>query len=277
MIPDTDFVSDLIREVAEEEIMPRFRRLGADDVRQKTGPQDLVTAADLASEERLSRALVAHLPGSLAVGEEAVAAAPELLARLSGADPVWVIDPLDGTLNFTEGRTDFTVIVALVRDGETVAGWIHHPIGGETINAVRGGGAWLDGRRVTVAPALDPEALTGALYIGPRRAPELFERVKELRPRLGPRAYTRCAGAEHMALARGDVHYAIFTRIMPWDHAAGCLIHGEAGGYLALMSGEPYRPAKTEGQLMMAPDEATWQRLRTLFTARADGEGASRG
>ena len=264
---DIDHVSALIRETAEAEILPRYQRLEAADIRQKSGPQDLVTAADLASEARLERALRAHLPGSAVVGEEGAFADPTLLERLRGAGAVWIIDPVDGTINFCEGRPHFVVIVALVRDGVIVAGWLHDVLAGETAVAARGAGAWIGGRRLSVAPSAPFERMTGAVYVGAKRAPELHERAKALRPLMGARSYLRSAGAEYLALVRATSHYALFTRLMPWDHVAGYLIHAEAGGYAACLDGTDYRPWPIEGSLLLAPDRATWDALARRFTA----------
>lgn len=264
---DIDRVTALIRETAEAEILPRYQRLEAGDIRQKTGPQDLVTAADLASEARLEQALRALLPGSLVVGEEGVSADASLLERLHGGGAIWIIDPVDGTINFCEGRPHFAVIVALVEDGAIVAGWLHDVLAGETAVAARGAGAWIGGRRLSVAAAAPFERMTGAVYIGAKRAPALHERSKQLRPLMGARSYLRSAGAEYLALVRGTSHYALFTRLMPWDHAAGYLIHAEAGGYAACLDGRAYRPWPIEGSLMLAPDRATWDALRERFTA----------
>lgn len=266
---DIDEISRLIAETAAEEIMPRFRRLEAGDVSEKSGPQDLVTAADLASEARLDKALRTILPGSVVVGEEAAAQDPRVLDRLTDEAPVWIVDPLDGTLNFTEGKPEFVVLVALVHRGETLAGWIHHPVRGLSVSATRGAGAWRDGNRLQVLPAAAPDEMTGALYIGARRTPELYERLKRIRDRLGPRSHTRCAGAEYLAMVLGTGHYAIFTRLLPWDHAAGVLIQCEAGGHGARLDGRAYRPAEKDGVLLMAPDEPSWQALRALFCDEA--------
>src|SRR3954471_25020005 len=120
-----------IAAAATEEIKPRFGRLSAQDIRQK-GPNDLVTIADLAMEHRLTRELVDLLPGSLVVGEEACAEDPSVQDRLVTGDLVWLLDPIDGTYNFARSRPLIAVIVALVRQGETIAGWIHDPLTGST-------------------------------------------------------------------------------------------------------------------------------------------------
>lgn len=272
MILDIDRVSQLIREAAEAEILPRFRKLRQEDIREKTGPQDLVTAADIGAEERLTPCLRALVPGSLVVGEEAAFKNPDILQRLTGRELIWIIDPVDGTANFAEGRPDFAVIVAAVRDNQVVAGWIHDVIAGETATAESGEGAWLDGRRLSVARPGAVERMTGALYVGAKRAPRLHARLKTLRTdrRLGQRSYLRSAGSEYLALVRGRSHYALFNRLLPWDHAAGYLIHREAGGFGRGLDGSAYRPwPPSDMPLLLAPDQASWRALVDLFGSSA--------
>ena len=143
MIPDSENVIAIIREVAAAEIMPRFRNLGADDVAQKRSPSDLVTTADLEAERRLTAALTALSPGSAVIGEEAAEHDPAVLSALAGESPVWLIDPVDGTNNFAHDKPCFAVIVAFCLGGETVAGWIHDPIADATMWAAKGRGAWI--------------------------------------------------------------------------------------------------------------------------------------
>src|SRR5713226_9430960 len=102
MLVDSETVERLIAEIAAEEVMPRFEKLEAGDVSEKS-PGDLVTIADVATEHRLTPALIDLLPGSLVVGEEAAAAEPAVLGRLDGDDPVWRVDPIDGTVNYAAG------------------------------------------------------------------------------------------------------------------------------------------------------------------------------
>jgi fructose-1,6-bisphosphatase/inositol monophosphatase family enzyme len=262
---DIDQVAAIIREAAETKILPRFNRLTEGDIEEKTGPKDLVTAADLEAEAVLSRRLTGLLPGSTVVGEEAVAKDLTLVHRLDDEAPVWVIDPVDGTWNFTQGNPVFTVIVALVSSGRVRIGWIHDPIGNATITAEEGSGTWEAGARLTVPSPTELKTMKAALYIGARRAPALHERIKALAHDLGPRSYLSCAGAEYLALARGTTHYAVFTRLLPWDHAAGNLIFAEAGGYARMMDDRPYQPRPIDGTLLLAPNEAAWHALRELL------------
>ena len=120
-------VADLVREVAAEEILPRWRNLTVGDVRTKSKSGDLVTVADHAAEVALTMRLGEAYPNSHVVGEEAVAANPRVLEYLRRAEPVWVIDPIDGTRVFSQGGTTFDVMVALVVGGRPIAGWIYAP------------------------------------------------------------------------------------------------------------------------------------------------------
>src|SRR3546814_20921062 len=96
------------------------------------------------------------LVGSRVLGEEAVANNPGLLSMLDEGQPVWVVDPLDGTGNFSAGLPIFTVIVALVVGGEVRAGWIHDPLNGRMAVAHKGEGTFVDGHRVSISR---PDAL----------------------------------------------------------------------------------------------------------------------
>jgi fructose-1,6-bisphosphatase/inositol monophosphatase family enzyme len=260
---DIDAVARLIAEAAAEEIMPRFAKLAVGDVREK-GPGDLVTIADEAVERRLAPQLIGLLPGSCVIGEEEAAVDVSVLQRLEEPAPVWIIDPVDGTANFAAGKGDFGVMVALVQAGRTVAGWIHDPVNKRMATAERGAGAWLDGKRLAVAPPpADPAELSGTLLVGFHGDPELGRRIQQRRERIRAVKSRRCAATEYLQLATGQMHFALFSRLMPWDHAPGVLIHAEAGGYNGYIDdGGGYEPARiTAKGLLLAPDRASWQAL----------------
>ncbi len=253
-------IVEVLREAARAEILPRFRRLAAGDIRAKSGPLDLVTAADEAAERRITAALRALHPGCFVLGEEAAAADPSLLGQLREHDLAFVVDPVDGTANFAAGVPLFGVMCAAVRRGETVAGWIHDPLSGDTLAAERGAGAFVLGEasvRARVAPPAPVAGMLGAVSWG-YMPPPLKARVL---PRLAGLAATlnfRCAAHEYRLAATGGAHLLAYNRLMPWDHAAGVLIHAEAGGFSAQPDGTPYSPLVHTGGLVCAPDRASW-------------------
>lgn len=271
MLPAPQEVARIIARVAAEEIMPRYRNLSPGDVGHKRHPRDLVTTADTIAERRLTEALTALLPGSLVVGEEAADADPDVLRRLAGETPVWLIDPVDGTSNFVHGKDCFAVIVACCQGGETKAGWLHDPISGTTIWAAAGEGAWRQTpagpQRLRLASADGTAAMMGSL--GPRTAERLH------RKRLGglaeaPSRFVRLGstGREYMELATGALDFAQYHGLKPWDHAAGVLVHREAGGVSLLRERRcPYRaePSIVAATLLLAPDEAAWYSLDAML------------
>lgn len=262
---DLDIVSDIVRDVAATEIMPRFRNLAARDVSEKF-VGDPVTAADLGAEHALTERLTALLPGSQVVGEESVADDPTLLSRLEQPGPVWVVDPLDGTINFAGGLPVFAVMVALVDNGRTVAGWIHDPVHEMTATAAAGQGAWFGATPTKLNPPDGLARMSGALHtrFGDRdTAAHLAKQSSALASALD----LHCAGMEYLAMLAGRLHFAVYPRAYPWDHLAGALLIAEAGGHVARTDGSPYEATgRTAGApLLVAANETCWQTVRREF------------
>ncbi|HEX2117473.1 MAG TPA: inositol monophosphatase [Alphaproteobacteria bacterium] len=263
MTPDPEKVAALLRRAASEIILPRFRNLQKDEIREK-GPGDLVTIADTEAEQMLAPLLRQLAPGSVVVGEEAVAADADVLDHLS-AEGVWLIDPVDGTFNFVHGNPNFAVMAAYVERGSVRAGWIHEPLENETVWAVAGEGAWHGAERLRLAAVPPPEQMVGSVSGRTPRGARARD-VLQSRREFGPLVNIRCAGRTYTGLARGQIHYAYFSRSRPWDHAAGWLIYDEAGGRGAFLDGEAYTPRRADHPLLLAPDDARWSEFHALLT-----------
>jgi len=198
-----------------------------DSVRSKSTRTDLVTEADQASEQLIVARLLAERPADAIVAEESG-------SREGTSGLTWVVDPLDGTINFVYGFPVFGVSIACRSsiDGTTVVGVVHDPIRGETFSALLGGGAFRDGVRLVLEPGPElGEALvgTGFSYQSDRRAAQasllgsILPRVRDIR-RAGAAAIDLC----WVAAGRLDAFYE--AGLAPWDLAAGSLIVTEAGG-----------------------------------------------
>ncbi|MFT5682765.1 MAG: fructose-1,6-bisphosphatase/inositol monophosphatase family enzyme [Myxococcota bacterium] len=260
-----DAVVELVVEAAERLILPRYQSLTAGQIRTKSGPHDLVTIADEEAERWLTPRLSALLPGSVVVGEEAVATDPGALSRLLGAAPVWLIDPVDGTLNFAEGRPDFCVMVALVQGGIIESGVIYEPLKGRCCIARRGAGAWLRSLPDGIDHPLPGPAtgrvseLTGFAYHRPLKG----RSVAVSHRRLGS------AGVEYVRLAMGLDAFSLYDRNMPWDHAAGSLLLTETGGRVAHVDGSDYRPGPSPGPPLLTASAVTWAKVRSALGMEA--------
>jgi fructose-1,6-bisphosphatase/inositol monophosphatase family enzyme len=266
---DLGAIAALLRAVGRAEIMPRFRHLPACGVRTKSGPFDLVTEADEAAEAVIAAGLRQLFPGALVIGEEATAADPSLLGGLADAALAFVVDPIDGTANYAAGLPLFGVMVGVIARGEVVGSVIHDPVLDDLTLALHGEGAWAEdsgGTRSTlrVAAPVPPERMSG--HAGWRFAPPLLRAtiVRNI-PRLGACWDYRCAAHEYRLAASGGCHFLLFHRLMPWDHAAGWLLHREAGGYAARFDGAAYAPTHTGGGLICAPDRPSWEAVRAAL------------
>lgn len=245
----------LLVTVGRQVVMPRFRNLLAHEVSEKS-VGELVTIVDQAAEQMLHEGLERLDPGSRAIGEEACSLDPGLLDRMS-TGRVWVIDPLDGTANFAGGRQPFGIIVALLIDGETQAGWIHDPVSGRVCHAWRGEGAHVDGRRRRTMSSRRSHPIAAlATQFMPQKARtdlrDLAAQAFDLVP------IPRSAAAHYPMLMLGENDFAVFQRTLPWDHAAGVLLLAEAGGHATCWDGSPYRIDDGSIGLIVAVDRATW-------------------
>ncbi len=265
VLPDIEQVARIIEAVVAEEVIPRFRQLDRSEIRTKSGPGDLVTIADEACEQRLTSALTELLPGSTVVGEEGAEADPAILKRLHDSGPAWIIDPVDGTHNFAHGIERFACIVALSVGGQVAAGWIHDPVRQVTAMAEGGQGASLNGATLRAASGRSVSDLV-ATFSPPRRGDPIRSMSDRLSRAVGEHLRFGCSGTDYLWLAEGRAHVALFAQLKPWDHAAGVLIHREAGGYSALLDGRPYAPTVLDGPMIVAPDPATWQAVRAIVT-----------
>lgn len=210
-----------------------FRKLEASQVSEKAS-NDLVTAADRASEAAIVGFLRGRCPGWGFLAEEGGA---------SGASGVrWVLDPLDGTLNFVQGFPHFAVSLALVADGQIEVGVIYDPMRDEVYAASRGGGATCNGAPISVSgrASLDGAFVTTGFAF--RIIPVLDTYLKVFRDVFCRAAAVRRPGAAALDLAHtaSGVFDAFFELgLSPWDAAAGVLIVREAGGVVTNLESGP--------------------------------------
>jgi fructose-1,6-bisphosphatase/inositol monophosphatase family enzyme len=272
-IGDALRVGEILSHAARTEIMPRFGALAAGQVREKSSRFDVVTDADEVAERAVSAALVAAWPGAVVVGEEAAGRDGALLDAIGAAELAFVLDPLDGTRNFASGLPLFGIMVAATARGEVVLGAIHDPVRGDTAFALRGEGAWMQGRdgsradlRVAAPAAVgEMEAIVGTNFLPePMRAV-----VNGNLSRLALSSWLRCSAHEYRMAAAGHCHLLFYNKLMPWDHAAGWLLHREAGGHSAHFDGTAYRPTRRTGGLLCAPDAASWHLARDALLGEA--------
>jgi myo-inositol-1(or 4)-monophosphatase len=228
------------------ELALRRKREGVEVAASKSAPEDIVTHADRETEA-LIRSLIADArPNDGFFGEESDASA-------GSSGLTWVVDPIDGTVNFLYGIPAWSVSVCVVEGEADPASWralagvVTGPASGETFRASAGGGAWLGDRPLEVNRDVElPLALvgTGFSYSSETRAWQagvldtLLPRVRDIR-RLGSAALD----LSFVAAGRMDAHFE--RGLNPWDHAAGALIAREAGARVGGFRGAAESKAMT--------------------------------
>lgn len=251
MKPDPERVAAIIAEIAEAEMIPRYRKLGAGAVKTKEGPTDLVTVVDEEVEKALKHRLLELAPGAAFVGEEAAAADRSVADETARADRCWIVDPLDGTRNFVNGVDEFGTIVAYAESGVTVAGWIYAAPLRAVAVAVRGAGVTWRGAPVRTKPqtAEKPLGLRSTGWLPPEWRDRLVANLKRnLSSRPG-----HCSAYAYLKLLEGEVDFKLSSRIHAWDHAAGALMLQELGGEARwLDTGEPYAPQPSADRPLLA-------------------------
>ncbi|UCD68635.1 MAG: inositol monophosphatase family protein [Betaproteobacteria bacterium] len=228
-----DRLSDAVRRVAAEEVMPRYLKVA----HQRKSDGSLFTEADVAAQDKLSQLLRNILPAQV-VGEEMPL---ELQQQRwsAGKSGVWCVDPIDGTSNFVNGLPYFAISVALMRQGRPVLGVVYDPVAEEMFCAERGAGAYLNGERLPIRDYV-PELRRAMAEVDFKRLTKPLAQALASSP---PYSSQRNFGAStlewcYVAAGRFDVYLHGGQRL--WDYAAGSLILEEAGGLMCSLDSDDF-------------------------------------
>lgn len=207
---------------------------------EKESACNIVTSADLAVQQYLNEALCALLPGSGFFGEEGNSGAV-------GGEYLWIVDPIDGTMNFSRGIGEFCISVALLQGDAAILGLVFQPSQNKVFSAIRGQGAWCNGLPIRVSDASFAEGLfcTALSLYRKEYAPQCMAVIAEAYEQCNDvRRFGSCA-LELCYLAEGKCDLFFEFRVFPWDYAAAWLILHEAGGFICGENGDTLRFDKT--------------------------------
>lgn len=236
-----------------------LEKMGKVHVREKA-PSDLVTEADLASQEAIGEVIHQAFPKDPILGEESL---PD--GRVQPAEAVrWLVDPLDGTTNYIHGVPHFAVSVAVEERGRVLAGAIFDPVHGDLYMASRGGGAWLNGRTLRTSQVEDLGGAIAAAGFPPRvqeDSPDLVVFLEALKHcQTVRRTGSTALNLGYLAAGWFDLFWSFSTKI--WDIAAGVLLVEESGGVATNPYGGPLE--LHTGRFLAAANPVLHQKLRRL-------------
>jgi myo-inositol-1(or 4)-monophosphatase len=204
------------------------------EISSKAGRHNLVTQFDTVSEEFIRSFLIERFPSHGFLGEEQ--------GKTKQGDVMWIVDPLDGTVNFAHGIPVFSVSIAAVAEGEVVAGCVFQPMTRELFFAEKGKKAFLNGSElhVTASKSLDDAIVaTGFPYNVHEDPLHCIEKFAKIARRGIPIRRLGCASIDlsYVAAGRFDAFWEV--TLQPWDFAAGKLLIEEAGGKITQYDGTP--------------------------------------
>ncbi|MEJ2590821.1 MAG: inositol monophosphatase [Candidatus Thiodiazotropha sp.] len=240
---DVELLKTEIIACAEQELLPRFRRIGS----RTKADGSLVTEADLAAQHRLHQRLATAYPQIPLLGEEMSPDAQQRVLQDSNAG-FWCLDPLDGTSNYVAGMPCFATALAYIRNGQVEVGIVYDPLRRECFHATRGGGAWLNGERLQLDGGGDRMSECVAMVDFKRLTAPLATRLATHPPYRSQRSIGSVA-LDWCWLAAGRVELYLHGGSKLWDYAAGSLIHSEAGGCQRLTRGHASMPDETTLEL----------------------------
>lgn len=217
------------------------------DIDVKSGRNDLVTNMDKETETFFVEQIKEHFPEHRLFGEEGMA---DSVTDLDGI--VWILDPIDGTLNFVEQQRDFAISLAIYEDGVGMLGYIYDVVRDELYFGEKGKGASVNGKSI---PKIDATCeLQDALLIAnlsvTRKYPTMWEAVKASR---GLRLHG-AASLEYMDVATGRAGAYLSANLAPWDIAAGKIIVEELGGIVTRIDGEKINMLEKGSSIVAAPE-----------------------
>lgn len=253
MQPDLQVLVQEIRQIAREEILPRFEHVGF--ALKQDG--SVLTEADLATDRRIREFLYREWPDIAFLSEEMELAEQERLLRESAA--LWCLDPLDGTSNFAAGIPLFAVSLALFQQGEVVLALTYDPIRDEMFTAQQGQGAWLNGKPLRCQSSGFALRNAVAIVDFKRLSPRLKQALMGAAPYGSQRNVGSCV-LEWAWMAANRGHLYLHGGMKLWDLAAGTLILSEAGGYACTLQGESvFRAAMQPRSVVISPDKALFE------------------
>lgn len=204
---------------------------------KEKGPKDLVTEADLTSQEVIREYLQCRLPSHDFLGEED----PAGLETILGKEFAWIVDPLDGTANYVHGLPFFSISIALLVRGEPKVSVIFDPISYECFSAIDGQGAWLNDSPIRVSSCTQAEKAMAAASFSTTVSRDSEQVARFLSMLFACQVVRRLGSAAlnlaYLACGRLDTYFA--TSVKLWDIAGGVLIVKEAGGVLHKIDGTP--------------------------------------
>ena len=262
------YIRLLLKEVNENVILSYFNNLNSNEISTKTSDDDFVSIADKKSEELIYKKLTGFLDIKNFIGEETSYIDKKNYFTLLNERLVWVVDPIDGTKNYINGKDTFCSMISLVSFSIPIATFIYYPLKKTFVYGFKDFGAYsinIDTNKIKKLSinSISPKKIIGSG--GTKGIPEPYRKsiLENLRKNTN-RVFIGSAGIETIMLAKNETQFLFHGRVTPWDHSPLDLIIRESGGLVFMLKNKVKFNLNSQGPILAASNNLIWDRIKEI-------------
>ncbi len=268
-----NYLMNLLINVNKNIILHYYKNLKSKDISTKSSNDDFVTIADKKSEKFISDQLIGFLGVNDILGEETAFLVKNYDKYLNNS-LLWVVDPIDGTKNYINGKEEFCSMISLVSSMLPIATFIYYPLKNIFVYAFKNFGAYIVDTNTNISSKLLINPSKSLKLIGSggtKGIPENYRQSILNNLKINTeRLFIGSAGIETIMLAKNEIQFIFHGRVTPWDHSPMNLITKEAGGCVYMAINKNEFDIKSKGSILAASNLQTWNNIRNLIIPSDD-------
>ena len=268
-----NYLMNLLINVNKNIILYYYKNLKSKDISTKSSNDDFVTIADKKSEKFISDQLIGFLGVNDILGEETAFLVKNYDKYLNNS-LLWVVDPIDGTKNYINGKEEFCSMISLVSSMLPIATFIYYPLKNIFVYAFKNFGAYIVDTNTNISSKLLIKPYKSLKLIGSggtKGIPENYRQSILNNLKINTeRLFIGSAGIETIMLAKNEIQFIFHGRVTPWDHSPMNLITKEAGGCVYMAINKNEFDIKSKGSILAASNLQTWNNIRNLIIPSDD-------
>ena len=263
-----NYISDLLVKVNELIILKYYKNLSSKHINTKSSDDDYVSIADKESEIYIVKNLIGFLNINQYIGEETSYSNKDDYKSLEKNTLYWVIDPIDGTKNYINGKNEFCSMISLVFNSIPIASFVYYPFKNLLVYAFKGFGAYsveIKTKKI-IQLRIRQDSFTNIVGSGGTKGIQepLRQKVLQNLRRYTNRLFIGSAGIEAIMLASNETQFVFHGRVTPWDHSPLDLIIKESGGCVYMLNDKAEFNIFSTGPILAASNDQIWENIRSL-------------
>jgi fructose-1,6-bisphosphatase/inositol monophosphatase family enzyme len=263
-----NYISDLLVKVNELIILKYYKNLSSKHIKTKSSDDDYVSIADKESEIYIVKNLIGFLNINQYIGEETSYSNKDDYKSLEKNALYWVIDPIDGTKNYINGKNEFCSMISLVFNSIPIASFVYYPLKNLLVYAFKGFGAYsleIKTKKI-IQLRIQQNSFDNIVGSGGTKGIQepLRQKVLQNLRKYTNRLFIGSAGIEAIMLASNETQFVFHGRVTPWDHSPLDLIIKESGGCVYMLNDKAEFNIFSRGPILAASNDQIWENIRSL-------------